>query len=113
MSDNLSPNDILQADNNLSPENNDFIIENITTKTNEIKSKNQKKFKRLKKIKKEKKEKNEKNKIISNKQIKEINKKEKVEKGIQTEKIISDDESKSDESYLNYFLKLKTKRNNN
>ena len=110
MSDNLSPNDILQADNNLSPENNNFIIENISTKTNEIKSKKQKKIKRLKKIKKEN---NEKNKIISNKQIKEINKKEKVEKGIQTEKIISDDESKSDESYLNYFLKLKTKRNNN
>ena len=110
MSDNLSPNDILQADNNLSPENNNFIIENISTKANEIKSKKQKKIKRLKKIKKEN---NEKNKIISNKQIKEINKKEKVEKGIQTEKIISDDESKSDESYLNYFLKLKTKRNNN
>ena len=110
MSDNLSPNDILQADNNLSPENNNFIIENISTKTNEIKSKKQKKIKRLKKIKKEN---NEKNKIISNKQIKEINKKEKVEKGIQTEKIISDDESKSDESYLNYFLKLNKKRNNN
>ena len=110
MSDNLSPNDILQADNNLSPENNNFIIENISTKANEIKSKKQKKIKRLKKIKKEN---NEKNKIIRNKKIKEINKKEKVEKGIQTEKIISDDESKSDESYLNYFLKLKTKRNNN
>ena len=110
MSDNLSPNDILQADNNLSPENNNFIIENISTKANEIKSKKQKKIKRIKNIKKEN---NEKNKIINNKKIKEINKKEKVEKGIQTEKIISDDESKSDESYLNYFLKLKTKRNNN